>query len=1538
MKMTATPLFRRIRSFLVVLLACAGVLLALPAMAWAANPGEAAYYDERWKECEAKVDWADTGLPEWDGTDGAQPAKGSGTVDDPYQVTTAAELRWCLVNNRSLKLMNDLDLGGKSGKNWAGPSVTQPILVDGNNHTVYNLYRSHSGSDFTYGLIGETTHNDFVMKNLTLSNAKVSTTYGNYGPTLGSLIGRLYAGTVEGCTGKDILVNGANGATSGVGGLFSPAQHNAGVITIRNTHAINVNVYGAYCVSGFIEGPWGSPPTGTLLIEDSAAMDGTAISTQGHSGGFTSCVMVSAGGATYRNCYSNIDVYGNFQTGVFVGVTHQGNHVFENCYSSGKIEGTSVIGGFLGYPEGSNSETFTNCYSTSMVGMSNGGTYMGGFAGKGLNSSGGVTSTFTNCYAAGEVGTLRSAEDGTPLKPDGSPASNQYVTGFIGDGVGNITNCYYDKQTTGMCDYGKIGGKVTDTLTRDLIGANGAGSPVTLPEDVWVTSAGCYPELKAFAESDDPLVRAYSTASTSTLHLYASDDGSDYDTVRRIRYTFPLTSNANSGKADFNVSWANYVGEDPENPLYPNVSPILDGNVPIVTLDKVGTSDSVSSVAPGIGWLQVNAVDKASGQTGMRRLRLVPTTAIAMASFGASGLNNMDVVTSLPDDGLSLDGMKVPESQSLRYDHRDTISFVTTTANSLNSFLLDQSDASKDDKFEKYKITTNGFPENATASINDDGVLVYDLGDGMQHDSLTAVLSRKNADGTFERVPWTPELQKLLEGERTATADDCGTYQISYEWLNQRGDVLKAEGAKTVSIGEPAYVVYHWNDGVHTSSTEGDELYEVYAVDPGLYLVGATVGDAFKAVPEREGYDERYWALSPHTPASAGDAGSTVAARIAAAMPLAAPGDEFTAATQLHAGRNDVYAVWTANTHALTVNDEEGNKIGEVPDAPYEEKLLDLIESTGAADALDEPGDVVGWTTDPDSGSVNIDGDTPMPNAPVTVYPVRNASPRVSKTAENLTHGTGENNVGDEILYRVTAENLKGSSCWQDVVISDDLPVGLDFVAGSARLVMPDGTQKVLPNTVYDAEAHRLSCEAGDLTGGKRAVLEFKAKINAKAVDAGDSEEAAANRDLGNIGAASGKNSDGGELAPEASKPTVPNPDPDADPDDPASSKPGDWTVTPFDPKPTLNKEVVNVTDPEGPVQVGDVLEHTVTVGNDEPGSVWADVVVTDEVPEGVTLVPDSIKVVLPDGTVIPVPDSAYDPGTRVITFGPRSVGGEDNFKLVYETVVDEKAVDDPAIGSKPAAAGEDPHGGKVDKTVDGPALPGAMADDPKVYWADPEGQTAKTAENLTRPGEPTRVGDRIRYEVTAKNVRAGSLWRDVVIFDALPAGLTPDAKTAVLVGADGREVPVDGAFYNPATRLIAVYAGDLAADQGAVLRFEAVVDDDAAGADIGNVGAAYGGVPTPGGEWIQAGPYQVGDPYHPSGNDERIPEGAQATDPVYPHDSDAVGGVLAADGTAAKTLHRLAKTGDGVIALSVLASMAFGAAAVIALARRRLS
>lgn len=170
------------------------------------QPGQPAYYNARWTECEAKVDWADTGLPEWDGT-AVQPTQGSGTVADPYLVTTAEQFRWCLANQKSCQLQNDLDLGGRSGKNWTGISANTAWTIDGNGHTVYNLF---SQTTHHTGLIGASAHADFVLKNLTVSNARINST-STYGAPL---IAQFAGGQVLDCSVKNALVWQSN-ATAG---------------------------------------------------------------------------------------------------------------------------------------------------------------------------------------------------------------------------------------------------------------------------------------------------------------------------------------------------------------------------------------------------------------------------------------------------------------------------------------------------------------------------------------------------------------------------------------------------------------------------------------------------------------------------------------------------------------------------------------------------------------------------------------------------------------------------------------------------------------------------------------------------------------------------------------------------------------------------------------------------------------------------------------------------------------------------------------------------------------------------------------------------------------------------------------------------------------------------------------------------------------------------------------------------------------------------------------------------------------------------
>lgn len=640
-----------------VLLLAAGFALLQPAPAFASKPGEAAYYEERWQECLQKVKPVETGLPVWDGRpEGAEPTETEmGDDGVEYRLArTAEEFRWCLANNVSVKLMNDIDLGWRGeadDPNWNGVQVTKAMHINGEGHTVYNLRSKTTG---IAGLIGGVAPNaTFELFGLNLESANVEG-----GLSTGALVGAFGSGKVSDCRVSDALVKGGNL----VGGVFCAHDRVASDVVVERVAARSIYVRGAQCATSFFQGAMGGA---SVIVEKCSLVESVVVVPGGHAGGFVSCFGVSDEVAV-NECFSNVDVYGNTDIGAFVGVTHYGKHSFNNCFVSGKVEGTDVIGGFLGSsvpPNGgaANSVKITNCYSTAMVGMSDGGKNMGSFVGVGATNL-----AVENCYAAGEVGTLRSDIDGMPLDAAGNRLETENVTGFCGNNLGNFTNCYYDKQTTAMCDIGTREG-VQGLITRDLIDLDLG--------DAWTTSAGGYPELKVFAESDDPLTRACSAASTSTVHLYASEDGSDYDTVRRIRYPFPLTSNANSGKPAIATKWENYVGEDPDNPLYPNISPLVPGDMPIITLTDVGARDAVSSVAPGVGWLQVNTTDKDSAAVGQRRLRLVPTTSIALASFGNLSAGDSDMICAKPKESQSsLAGWKPLDDMFSIYDHRSNVS------------------------------------------------------------------------------------------------------------------------------------------------------------------------------------------------------------------------------------------------------------------------------------------------------------------------------------------------------------------------------------------------------------------------------------------------------------------------------------------------------------------------------------------------------------------------------------------------------------------------------------------------------------------------------------------------------------------------------------------------------------------------------------------------------------------------------------------------------------------------------------------------
>ena len=122
------------------------------------------YLANQWAQCETKFSNLnkETNLPKWNGTAvEAVDSDGDGFVE----VTTPEQFRWAIQNFKSLKLMNDIDMGGLNGTAWAPVAVggTVTFEIEGNNHRVYNLYVSGSSQDALFSTVNNP---NFIMKNL----------------------------------------------------------------------------------------------------------------------------------------------------------------------------------------------------------------------------------------------------------------------------------------------------------------------------------------------------------------------------------------------------------------------------------------------------------------------------------------------------------------------------------------------------------------------------------------------------------------------------------------------------------------------------------------------------------------------------------------------------------------------------------------------------------------------------------------------------------------------------------------------------------------------------------------------------------------------------------------------------------------------------------------------------------------------------------------------------------------------------------------------------------------------------------------------------------------------------------------------------------------------------------------------------------------------------------------------------------------------------------------------------------------------------
>ncbi len=1214
-----------------------------------------------------------------------------------YGVYSPEQFRYAMVNQLNIKLMKDLDMNGQSGVSWGAVAFNKKVFIDGNGHTIYNLNGGNLISSWTQPLI---------VRNLAVCSASLLNGGGLFGGTYSDTYISLEDVSFE----HAIVMNGSGHA----GGLINYSYYrNTGSfarVYANRCHTKNVYVRGSSC-SGNIFGPISG------FIENCYAVDGT-MRTNSHSGAFTSC----AGNYIIQNCFTNVKAYASNNTGAFVGhvedsyYTPGGSRVtqFINCYASGSVEGDGAnLGGFCA--GAGNCERvatcqflFENCYSTAMVGMLNNQQYQGGFLG---NQEASAITTIRNCYAAGEVGALST-----------SLVAGQNMGGFVGGKSGgelHLENCFYDKQTTAMKEIGLGGGTAnsgtqTGLLTQDLMKTLPDGkSP---EESAWVLTDGTYPQLKSFANNsnytgmDKSNADAYSKASVCTAILYPSNldeknyeqaDKTDYDTVRSLRFLFPLTNNvlANTTDGSYNISWKD--GGDKCG-----VEGMTDASIVVIkSADAKDPADdySVISLAPGTGYVTVSV--ERDGAVGKRMLRLIPTSAITVMQG-----NNEDV-----SSGLDAVIYSVPVGETIDHDH--SISYLTfkevTYDHRIGMFFA--SGNAQGGNVQKQSL--EGIEQNSVEAF--ERVVLNDKPGGIVLTSVT----KKAEDGTLKDLEVTDELLAMFTGQKEAQAKDIGEYFFTYKWYLNKDNVGASSGyletTKKLTVLPAVTVDFYRNYDEKDKTKVFLSPDQIPSGQKKLYYKNQDLLSVTPKGVTKEGYYLAGWSLYRE--------GFNVRAANA--------GGKITETTPLETDWADenyvisLYAIWEPNPHQIIITLPDGT---EIPvDSAYDH---DIIEDLKDYIPEEEGKKFVGWTIDPDGTEKDIDDEDLMEDKDIKVYPVWEAEPTIKKEVVNLTH-SDKTMVKDRLRYTITIKNTEKHSAWKEVVIFDELPQGVDYIAGSAKLFDKSGASTALNDSIYDKETHQIVFPIGTMAGEQEYILQFDALVGGGAINREHPEQ----NNITNIASATGKNPDGTEKLPKDEHESDPT-----DPSDPGTSSAvpqGGEEVIPVSPIPALNKRAENLTNNSGNSCVGDEIRYTISIANIQPGSLWYDVAVQDPIPVGIEIDTGSIRLIAPDKTEIVVPKEAYNAKTRVLGVAVGTVYGGEAYELVFNAKITKEALKKDigniasAIGSRPIDRDEETW---KDPEDDEPIKPG----DPYFPPKDENG------EEILPTGNPSTASTKVEEKV----------------------------------------------------------------------------------------------------------------------------------------------------------------------------------------------
>ncbi|WP_270568281.1 isopeptide-forming domain-containing fimbrial protein [Bacillus sonorensis] len=306
--------------------------------------------------------------------------------------------------------------------------------------------------------------------------------------------------------------------------------------------------------------------------------------------------------------------------------------------------------------------------------------------------------------------------------------------------------------------------------------------------------------------------------------------------------------------------------------------------------------------------------------------------------------------------------------------------------------------------------------------------------------------------------------------------------------------------------------------------------------------------------------------------------------------------------------------------------------------------------------------------------------------------------------------------VGDTLLYTIQTRNTLEDSQVKNLVISDAIPEGLEYVPGTLKV---DGT------AVSDAKdgdkGHYADGKAagqfGNVNDTEWHTVTFEAKV----------KSGQSGKDIVNTANVTGDNID---------KPDKPN---------------HEVKVYPRDPVLESEKTAKNLDADKEKFEVGDTVVYTIKTRNKITESTIEDLTISDKLPAGLTYVEGSLK--------------ASNGGEAKIEDGKITANFGDVTDTEWRTVTFEAQIESGYAGKtikNVAVAGGD--------NVETPGKPGT---DIKVDPKEPKLESEKTAKNLDSDKDKYEAGDTVVYTIKTRNTVTDSLVENLTISDKLPAGLT---------------------------------------------------------------------------------------------------------------------------------------------------------------------